>query len=67
MTREQATAIRSAQLRGEPVKALELQEAINVLSTKRQGHSRLPELRADVRERANLVLMFNLGKAIGGQ
>lgn len=64
MTRERAAAIRAAALRGEPVRALELQEAINVLSTKRHGKFRLPQLRAEVRERVNMVLMFNLGRAM---
>jgi hypothetical protein len=65
MTKEQAAAIRAAQLRGEPVKAIDLQNAINVLSTKRHGKFRPPELRADLKDRANMVLMFNLGRAIG--
>ena len=65
MTKEQAMAIRAAQLRGEPVRAIDLQEAIHMLSSKRHGKVRPPELRADLRERANMVLMFNLGRAIG--
>lgn len=64
MTRERAIAIRAAHLRGEPVKAMDLQEAIHVLSSKRHGRFRPPELRAEIRERVNLVLMFNLGKAM---
>lgn len=65
MTKEQAAAIRAAQLRGEPVKALDMQEAIRVLGDKRKGRVRIPALRAETRERVNLVLMFNLGKALG--
>lgn len=65
MTREQATAIRCAQLRGEPVSVMDLQEAINVLGSKRTNKARIPALRDDVRQRVNLVLMFNLGKALG--
>lgn len=64
MTRERAAAIRAAHLRGEPVKAIDLQEACHVLSTKRHGKFRPPPLRDDLRERANLMLMFNLGKAV---
>jgi hypothetical protein len=64
MTKEQAMAIRSAQLRGEEVRAVDLQEAINVLSSKRHGKFRPPELRADLKDRANMVLMFNLGRAL---
>lgn len=64
MTKEQAKAIRAAQLRGEPVKALDLQEAIRVLGSKRKNHIRIPELREEVRQRVNLVLMFNLGRAM---
>jgi hypothetical protein len=65
VTKEQARAIRAAQLRGEPVKAIDLQAAISVLSSKRHNKARLPVLRQDIRERVNLVLMFNLGKALG--
>jgi hypothetical protein len=66
MNKRQAAAIRAAQLRGEPVKAIELQEAISVLSSKRHGKMRLPRLSPDVTTRVNMVLMFNLGRAIGG-
>lgn len=66
MTKEQARAIRAAQLRGEPVLAVDLQTAINVLATKRHRKMRIPPLRDDVRNRVNMVLMFNLGRAIGG-
>lgn len=65
MTKERAAAIRAAQLRGEPVKAIDLQEAINVLGTRRRNKMALPTLRQEVRNRVNLVLMFNLGKALG--
>lgn len=66
MTRERAMAIRAAQLRGEPVSAIDLQTAIAVLASKRGNKMRLPALRAEVRNRVNMVLMFNLGRAIGG-
>lgn len=65
MNKKQATAIRAAQLRGEPVKALELQQAIAVLGTKRSNHAHIPKLRDDIRNKGNLVLMFNLGRAMG--
>jgi hypothetical protein len=65
MNKRQAAAVRAAQLRGEPVKAIDLQEAIAVLGSKRSNRMSLPGLRDDVRQRGNLVLMFNLGRAIG--
>ena len=64
VTKEQAQAIRTAQLRGEPVKAVVLQEAINVLASKRGNKMSLPTLRDEVSVRVNLTLMFNLGKAM---
>lgn len=64
MTKNQAAAIRAAQLRGEPVKALDLQQAITVLGSKRSNKMRLPQLRDEVRAKVNMVLMFNLGKAL---
>jgi hypothetical protein len=67
MTKEQAMAIRSAQLRGEAVKAVDLQAAINVLGSKRKNKVRIPALRDEVRNRVNLTLMFNLGKALAGR
>jgi len=65
MTKEQARAIRAAQLRGEPVKAVDLQAAINVLGTKRTNKMTLPTLRDDVRERVNSLLIYRLGLALG--
>ena len=65
MNKKQAAAVRAAQLRGEPVKAIDLQEAINVLGSKRSNKMHLPPLRADIRERVNAVLCFNLGRAVG--
>lgn len=65
MTKQQAMAIRSAQLRGEPVKALDLQEAIRVLGDKRKNKMHLPALRQEVRERVNGVLLLNIGMALG--
>jgi len=65
MTKEQARAIRAAQLRGEPVKAVDLQTAINVLGSKRTNKMTLPALRDDVRERVNSLLIYRLGLALG--
>lgn len=65
MTRVTAIKIRAAALRGEPVKAMDLQEAISILSSKRGNKMHLPALRQEVRERVNLTLMFNLGWALG--
>jgi hypothetical protein len=65
MNKKQAAAIRHAQLRGDPVSALDLQVAIQVLGTKRSNKVRIPALREEVRNRVNLVLMFNIGRAIG--
>jgi hypothetical protein len=65
MNKRQATAIRSAHLRGEPVKAVELQEAINVLGTKRSNKMRLPPLREEIRQRVNAVLLLHVGIALG--
>jgi hypothetical protein len=66
MTKSEAIAIRTAQLNGEPVRAGDLQDAIFTLSKRRNRRFVLPKLAADVRERANAVLCFNLGRAIGG-
>ena len=60
-----AKRIRERQLQGLPVTALELQEAIRTLGTKRSNRFSLPDLRPDVRQKVNLTLMFNLGIAIG--
>lgn len=71
MTREEAIAIRTQQLRGEPVKALVLQEAIDVIQATtpvRKGRPmkfRLPVLSSEERHHMNSVLLFNLGQAIG--
>jgi hypothetical protein len=63
MTKEQAMAIRSAQLRGEPVTATELQGAIAYLARKRDRRCRLPQLTEAVRARVNLTLVWNLWQA----
>ena len=65
MTREEALAIRTAQLMGRPVLALELQEACRVLGKVRDRKMRLPELPRPERERVNAVLLYNLGRALG--
>jgi len=64
MTREEAMAVRAAQLQGDPVKALELQQAVHVLSRRRNRKFVLPPLPRPVRELANATLCFNLGKAL---
>lgn len=66
MTRAEAIAIRSAHVEGKPVLALELQEAVRILSKKRELRKmRLPALSRPERERVNAVLLYNLGRAIG--
>ena len=66
MTRQEAAEIRAAHLQGKPVLALELQEACRVLSKKPEPKKlKLPDLSRPVRERVNMVLMFNLGRAMG--
>lgn len=67
MTRPEAEAIIRAHKAGKTVTALQLQEAIR--TTRRKADSRvtkLPELPRDVHDRANGVLLFNLGVSIGG-
>jgi hypothetical protein len=64
MTREEARQIRAAQLQGQPVKAVDLQTAIWTLS-KRRDRMHLPRLPKEIKDMANAVLLFNLGKAIG--
>jgi hypothetical protein len=70
MTREQAIRIRAAQLKGEPVPALYLQQAIEVIQntgTKigRPHKLKLMKIEPKERERINGILLFNLGLAIG--
>jgi hypothetical protein len=70
MTREQAIAIRIKHLCGEPVKALELQEAVIVIqaTAKRTGRPykfRLPKIEPIARERMNACLLYRLGMALG--
>ena len=70
MTLEQAIKIRTNQLKGEPIPALVLQEAIRVLqeSQPRKGRPykfKLPALSKDDRDRMNGLLMFNLGRLAG--
>lgn len=64
MTREEAVAVRIAHLHGDPVKALDLQQAVHVLSLRRNKRFVLPELPRPVKELANATLCFNLGKAL---
>jgi hypothetical protein len=64
MTREEAMAVRSAQLQGDKVTALELQQAVHVLSRRRNRRFVLPPLARPVRELANATLCFNLGRAL---
>ena len=70
MTREQAIAIRTRQVKGEPVPAILLQEAILVIKDTgckkgRPEKFRLGKLTPAEKDRADGVLLFNLGKAIG--
>ncbi|HET8744297.1 MAG TPA: hypothetical protein VFM98_01740 [Ramlibacter sp.] len=66
MTRAEAIAIRSAHVQGKPVLALELREAVRVLSKHREERKlRLPDLSRPDRERMNAVLLYNLGRALG--
>jgi hypothetical protein len=65
MNKRQATAIRSAHLSGEPVRAIDLQEAINVLGTRRSNKMRLPPLRDEIRNRVNAILLLHIGIALG--
>ena len=65
MTRTEAVEIRSKQLRGEPVLAMDLQEAIHTLSKRRDKRIRLPHLSALARERINAILLWNLGRMVG--
>jgi hypothetical protein len=64
MTREEAMTIRIAHLNGEPIKVLDLQEAIAVLSATSARRFRLPTLPAAIKERVNAALCFNLGRAL---
>jgi hypothetical protein len=70
MTREEAIALRVKHLCGEPVKALELQEAVIVIQStaKRTGRPykfKLPAIRALEREKMNACLLYRLGMALG--
>jgi hypothetical protein len=63
MTKERAREIRAAQSRGEPVGAVELQQAIATLARKRDRRCRLPNLTEAAKARANLTLIWNLWQA----
>lgn len=66
MTRAEASEIKSEHLQGKPVLALELQEAVRILSRRPEPKKlHLPDLPRPVRERANAVLLYNLGRALG--
>jgi hypothetical protein len=70
MTRTDAIAIRVRHLCGEPVKALDLQEAILVIQSteKRTGRPykfKLPAIKPVDRERINACLLYRLGMALG--
>lgn len=49
---------------GKPVVASALQSAVYALASKREQRFRLPELPRPVKEQTNMVLMFNLGRAL---
>lgn len=72
MTLEHAIAVRALQLQGKPVAAGELHDALETIERHkprpkggRRPKFRLPLLCREERQRLNLVLMFNLGKALG--
>jgi hypothetical protein len=67
MTRDEAIAIRQAQLNGKPVKALELQEAVFTLSKRRDRRMVLPPLPAEDERLRDAALCFRLGLAMGGR
>jgi hypothetical protein len=65
MTRPEAEAIIRAHKDGKPISALLLQEAVRC--TRRKSDNRIthwPELPRPIRDHANAVLLFNLGKCI---
>lgn len=64
MTREQAWRIVQASYLGRPVDPAVLVPALNKINYRHKARARLHPLPADVRARVNMVLMFNLGKAI---
>jgi hypothetical protein len=64
MTRSEAVEVRCKQLRGEPVKALDLQEAIRTLSKRRDSRVKLPAMSEVARERINAILLWNLGRSL---
>jgi hypothetical protein len=66
LTKDEARAIRCQQLQGDPVTALDLQEAIFTLSKRRDKRMVLPPLPRPVQELADATLCFNLGRAIRG-
>ena len=67
MTRPEAESIIRAHKEGAQIPALQLQEAIR--TTRRKADNRvtkLPDLPRAVQERADAVLLFNLGVSLGG-
>jgi hypothetical protein len=65
MTKEEAIAIRQAQLNGKPVRAAELQEAIFTLSKRRDRRMALPKLPEGAMEMLNAALCLKLGRELG--
>lgn len=70
MTMDEAIAIRTRQVQGFPVLALELQEALAciVLATPRTGRPhklRLPRLSEVERMRQNAILLYRIGMELG--
>lgn len=63
MTRDEAIEVREKQLRGEPVRAVDLQDAIYILSKRRDRRLVLPKLAPEVKATLNACLCFNLGLA----
>jgi len=66
MTRPEAEAIIRAFKEGKQIPALRLQEAIKTTRRKADNRVTLPPLPRAVQERADAVLLFNLGVSIGG-
>jgi hypothetical protein len=65
MTREEATVFIAMHKAGQPLLALELQEAVRVLSRTRDTQMRLPQLSPAERARVNGVLLYRLGLELG--
>lgn len=65
MTRDEAIAVRTRHVQGGAVLALELQQAIFILSKRRDRRMTLPELHPEIKALRNAMLAFRLGLALG--